>query len=69
MNIITIELYMKWLKQSFQILYKKNMFIIKMKYYSVPDQCFTAINREIDKYSSALFMCSTRLLIADGDNC
>lgn len=40
-----------------------------MKYYSVPDQCFTAINREIDKYSSALFMCSTRLLIAEGDNC
>ena len=38
----------------------------KMKYNTVPDQAYTAINKEIDKYSSAMFMCSCHLLIAEG---
>lgn len=37
-----------------------------MRYNTVPDNNYEAINREIDKYSSSLFMCSTRLLMAEG---
>lgn len=47
--------------ESYSLLQRKQ----KMKYNTVPDQCFHAVTREIDKYSSALFMCSTRLLIAE----
>ena len=36
----------------------------KMKYNTVPDHAYTAINKEIDRYSSSLFMCSSRLLVA-----
>lgn len=47
--------------ESYSIVQRKQ----KMKYNTVPDQSFHAVSREIDKYSSALFMCSTRLLIAE----
>ena len=40
----------------------------KMRYNHIPDDCFNEISRELDNYSSPLFMCHTHLLIAnDGD--
>lgn len=37
-----------------------------MKYNHIPEPCFNAISREVDRYSSPLFMCYTHLLIAKG---
>ena len=37
----------------------------KMRFNTVPDQVFTAINKEIDRYSSSLFMCKAKLFIAE----
>lgn len=36
----------------------------KMRYNHIPDECFNEISREIDHYSSPMFMCYSHLLIA-----
>ena len=35
-----------------------------MRYNHIPDSCYDEISRELDQYSSPLFMCYTHLLIA-----
>lgn len=37
-----------------------------MRYNHIPDSVCTNISRGIDRYSSAMFMCNTHLLISKG---